>query len=45
MTNLVIDVKKAIRILKYFKITIRVTKNCLSEDLLVFKKQKQKPPK
>lgn len=41
MINLLIEVKRGMRILKYFKVTIGLQKtNCLSEDLLIFKNTK-----
>lgn len=40
MINLLTDVKRGMRILKYCKVTIGLQKtDCLSEDLLMFKKK------
>lgn len=44
MIDLLIDVKRTMRILKVFKVTIGLQKtNCLSEYLLMLKKTKNPP--
>jgi len=40
MINLLINVKRGMRILKYFNVTVGLQKtDCLSEDLLLFKRK------